>query len=210
MRRPALAILGLLVLLTVWVWPLPQLGAPPFSAHMAMHMAVVTLAAPLFALSLAGGRLDPVRRAPVLFAAIPASMLELIAVWSWHAPALHHAARTETWAFALEQGTFLLTGFVLWAAALCGGPEQRRSRAIGGVIGLLLTAMHMTLLGALLTLTSRTLYGHHHPGGLLSAEADQQLGGAIMILFGGAAYLAGGLALSRDLLRARALTEERP
>lgn len=210
MTRPVYFALGVAVLFALWVWPLPQLGGPPFSVHMAMHMALVTVAAPLLSLGVAGGRLDPVLRAPSWFAAVPASMLELVAVWAWHVPALHHAARTHPAAYALEQVTFLVAGVFLWASALGGGPNLRRARLTGGVTGLLLTAMHMTLLGALLALAPRVLYAHgdggaHGHGGapLLTPLLDQQLGGAIMLLVGGVAYLTGGLALVADALRHR-------
>ena len=209
MKRPGLALAGVSVLLSAWVWPLPSLGAPPFSAHMTMHMAVVAVAAPLFSLALAGGRFDPVPRAPRLFSAIPASIVELCAVWAWHAPALHHAARHHAWAFALEQGTFLLAGILLWCAALGGSRAERRERAIAGIIGLLLTSMHMTLLGALLALTPRVLYEHPGYDAALSPLLDQQLGGAIMLLFGGAAYLAGGVGLAADVLVDRRAHKER-
>jgi putative membrane protein len=197
--RPVLVAAGTLILFCVWVWPLPQLGAPPFSSHMTMHMAVVAIAAPLLALGLAGGRCDVVVRAPRVFSAIPVSIAELITVWAWHSPALHHAARHQWLGLVLEQAMFLLAGYVLWSAALGGSAEQRRARALSGVTGLLLTSMHMTLLGALIALTPRLLYGHaHHHGGSLSPLLDQQLGGAIMLLVGGAVYLAGGLGLSAD------------
>jgi putative membrane protein len=178
---------------------------------MTMHMAVVAVAAPLFALGLAGTRLDPALRAPRLFAAIPASIAELCAVWAWHAPRLHEAARQETLAFVLEQGTFLCAGFWLWIAALGGSATQRRARALAGVLGLLLTSMHMTLLGALIALTPRVLYVHEHQhAALVTPLSDQQLGGAIMLLVGGAAYLAGGLGLSADaFLRGRGAEGDR-
>lgn len=212
MRRRWVLASGALLLAGVWLWPLPHLGVPPFSAHMTMHMAVVAIAAPLLALGIAGSKWDPVPRWPVLFAAVPASIVELVAVWGWHAPALHHAARTQVWAFALEQGTFLFAGLFLWVAAFGGGEERRRSRALGGITGLLLTAMHMTLLGALLGLTTRELYGHReaHAHGALTPLLDQQLGGAIMILIGGASYLVGGVALVAEVLRSRQPSEGRP
>jgi putative membrane protein len=199
-RRSRFLFAAVLVLFSVWVWPLPYLGAPPFSAHMTMHMAVVAVASPLLALGLRGGRFDLAARAPRLFAAIPASLVELCAVWAWHAPLLHHAARHQRPAFVLEQGTFLFAGFLLWAAALGGSAEQRRTRAVAGVMGLLLTSMHMTLLGALIALTPRVLYTHEHSQhhATLAPLLDQQLGGAIMLLVGGVAYLAGGLGLSAD------------
>ena len=61
--------------------------------------------------------------------------------------------------------------------------------------------MHMTLLGALLALAPRALYQHatHFPG--LTQLEDQHLGGAVMLIVGGASYLAGGLWLTAGLIR---------
>ena len=129
-------------------------------------------------------------RAPALLAPLPASLLELVVVWAWHTPLLHTAARESAIAFAAEQGSFLLSGLVLWIAAFGSGAA--------GVVALLLTAMHMTLLGALLALSPRALYMHHAGS---AALADLHLGGAIMILVGGVSYLAGGLWLSSELVR---------
>lgn len=193
---------GLLVLAAVWVWPLPAASLPPFTAHMTVHVAVVAVAAPLIALGLAGGRLDPVGRWPLVMSPIVASIAELAAVWTWHAPALHGAARDHGWALALEQATFLVAGLWLWSAALGGSARLRHARAPGGVAGLLLTSMHMTLLGALVALADRVLFAH--PSGcdpVLRPLHDQQLGGAIMLLVGGASYLAGGVWLVGDLFR---------
>jgi putative membrane protein len=206
--RPWLALLGAIVLALVWFAPLRALIPGAFSAHMTLHMAVVAVAAPLIALGVAGTRWDPVRRAPWLFPALVASIVELVLVWAWHTPALHRAARASAPAFVLEQASFLLSGLWLWLAVLGGGARSRQRRGIG-VLALLLTSMHMTLLGALLGLPPRPLYGlgpAHHEHALaaapLGALADQHLGGAIMILLGGFSYLVGGLWLSVGLVRA--------
>ena len=82
MRRFLLA-LGLLTLAAAWLTDLPRMASQAFFAHMAMHMAVVAVAAPLLALGVAGGRFDPARGAPALFAPIPASFIELVVVWAW-------------------------------------------------------------------------------------------------------------------------------
>jgi putative membrane protein len=167
---------------------------------MTLHMGVVAVAAPLLALALAGSGLDPVRAAPRLFSAVPAAIVELGIVWGWHAPALHHAARASTPWLVLEQTSFLGAGLWLWFSSF-GGEPRAGARAGSGVVALLLTSMHMTLLGALLALAPRPLY-HGARAGLPSesALADQHLGGAIMLLVGGTVYLAGGLCLSRRLL----------
>jgi putative membrane protein len=190
-------VLGLLTLVGVWL-VLPLLAAHSFAVHMIMHMGVVALAAPLLALGLARSAHDPVRRAPRWFAPIPASLIELAVVWVWHAPALHHAARHLAWARALEQGSFLASGLLLWLAVLGGDERTRDTRRGGGILALLLTSMHMTLLGALLALPPRALYVHGEPAGAL---ADQHWGGAIMLVVGGIVYLLGGLALTAGLLR---------
>lgn len=193
---------GLLILALAWAGPLPGLAAHSFSAHMTMHMAVVAVGAPLVALGVAGSARDPVSRWPAWFSAIPASILELAVVWSWHAPALHHAARQGGWVLAIEQLSFLLVGVVLWLSAAAGHPRDAPTRRAAGVAGLLFTSTHMTLLGALFALTPRPLYAHAaHAAGGLSPLDDQHLGGAIMLLVGGASYLAGGLWLARHVLR---------
>lgn len=208
---------GAAVLAAAWLGPLPELARRAFSAHMAMHVSVVAVAAPLLAIGLArgfpgaggAGRLDPARRFPRLFSPVPASALELVVVWGWHAPALHHAARQQPGMLAVEQASFLLSGLLVWLSAFGGDPADRRDRSASGIVGMLLTSMHMTLLGALLALASRPLYPRHlHPDGAagwlgLSALQDQQLGGALMLLGGGTVYLAGGLVLAYGLLRER-------
>lgn len=205
MRR-AFLIAGLVTLTAVWLGPLPALAPQAFWAHMTMHMGVVAVAAPLLTLGVAGGRYDPVPRAPRLFAPVPMSVAELIVVWVWHAPALHHLARQSAAGLVAEQGSFLLAGLAVWVSAF--GGSRSGDRAGAGVVGLLLTAVHMTLLGALLALASRPLYGHVEGFAGLTALEDQHLGGAIMLLVGGAAYLAGGLWLTAGLVRDRALERE--
>ena len=186
---------GLLVLVAAWAGPLPTWSGHAFWAHMLMHMAVVAVAAPLLAAGLAGSRFDPARRWPAVFAPVPASVLEFVVVWAWHAPVLHHAAAHGMAMRALEQGSFLAVGLLLWLSAFGGHRAHWRERAAAGIGGLLLTSMHMTLLGVLLALAGRSLYGH--------ALADQQLGGVLMLAIGGTAYLAGALWLLAALLRDR-------
>lgn len=194
MSRALLAASGAAVLAVAWLGLARADTTLPFATHMTMHMAVVALAAPLLALAAAGSRFDPVPRAPWLFLAVPVSLLELLAVWGWHAPALHHLARHTTPGLVAEQATFFVTGTWLWLAALGADAREGGTRAGAGLVALLLTTMHMTLLGALLALAPRQLYPH-------GSLEDQHLGGAVMLLAGGAAYLAGGLALAAALLR---------
>jgi putative membrane protein len=203
--RATLSMLGVLTLWVVWLGPLPGPRSGSFAAHMTMHMGVVAVAAPLLALGVAGGRFDPVRRAPRWFAPIPASLVELVVVWAWHTPALHHLARHSAAGLVLEQASFLASGLLLWLAVLGGDARERDERTAAGIVALLLTSMHMTLLGALLALPTRPLYLHAvHAGGHVDPLQDQHLGGAIMLVVGGLAYLCGGLWLTARLLRTKA------
>ena len=188
-RSQLLAAAGSLVLAAAWLGPLPAWSRHSFAAHMLMHMAVV----------LASGA------APVV-----ASVVEFVVVWAWHAPALHHAARASTAVLLLEQGSFLVVGLALWLSAFGGDAPRWRERAAAGIGGLLMTSMHMTLLGVLLALASRPLYVHGMHGAMLpvglTPVQDQHLGGVLMLVFGGSAYLAGALWLLAGLLRERAGT----
>lgn len=200
--RPIPLSLGVVVLAVAWIGPLPELARHSFAAHMAMHMAVVAVAAPLLALAVSNTPVDPTRMAPALFLPLPASFIELAVIWAWHTPAWHEAARQQAWAFLLEQISFAAAGLLLWIAVCGGDRHQRFARRGAGIVALLFTSMHMTLLGALFALANRPLFPHagHVPAAMPSL-ADQHLGGAIMLLVGGASYLAGALWLAAGVLQ---------
>lgn len=196
--RATLFGLGLAGLAFAWSGAPALVAAGPFSAHMIAHVTVVAVAAPLLAVAVAGGRHDPTWRWPLLAAPVPAMLAELVVVWGWHLPLPHAAARDHAVVWAVEQASFLAVGLALWFAVLGGAPGERQARGAGGVVALLLTSMHMTLLGALITLAPRALYDHHHGAAL--PLADQQVAGMVM-LAAAASYLAGGLWLVARLLR---------
>jgi putative membrane protein len=192
---------AILLLAVAWLGPLPAASAHSFAAHMTLHMSLVAIVAPLLALGIAGAKVDPVRRAPRLMSPVPASLVELVVVWVWHTPALHHAARTSAVAFAAEQLIFLAAGLYFWLSVLGGDAVARRQRAGSGTLALVLTFAHMTLLGSVLALTPRALY--HSIGGHGDALADQHLGGAIMLIVGALSYIPAGVWLTRNMLTAQ-------
>lgn len=177
-------LLAVAVLALAWVAPLDRVSA--FPAHMLTHMLLVAIAAPALVLSFpaAFDRL----RIPVLAGAV----IEFAIVWGWHLPALHGAARTGTVWYLAEQGLFLAGGLAVWAGAL-------RAEPLAGAGGLLLTSMHMTLLGALLVLASDDLYAE--VCGTAPDLGGQRLGGLLMLGIGTPAYLLGGLWLVSRALR---------
>lgn len=199
---------GVALLSLLWFGPLPAMSRHSFAAHMAMHMGVVALAAPLLAAAIANTRFDPARRWPRSWMAAPwwvlfASVVEFLLVWAWHAPALHMLGRSNAPAMVLEQASFLAAGMLLWLAALGQGRVPSRERAAAGTLALLLTATHMTLLGVLLAMSSRVLYVHAGHGDPADALHDQHVGGVLMLVIGGLSYMGGALVLLQRLLHPR-------
>ena len=233
MSRAAL-LSGIGLLAVIWAGPLLDAWRSSFAAHMLAHMGVVALAAPLIAVGLSSGTPllrprfarppAPPRRegeassderrwkervvdASTLLPALPliASLLELVVVWAWHAPALRTLAENSTVAAVIEQASFLAAGLFLWLACIGAGASGSMRQNMAGAFGLLLTSIHMTLLGALLALSPRPLYGLNTVtcfGLKLDPQQDQVLGGVIMLSIGAAVYLAGGVLLFRRAIRA--------
>jgi putative membrane protein len=201
---PALLAAVLLLCLSWSPWA-RALSAHFFTAHMAVHMTVVAVAAPLLIVGL-----GPTRASRALagrwLAPIPASLVELIVVWVWHVPALHHAARTQLSMLVLEQASFFVSGLLLWGSVLNTPARHLASRVsiqdqdtqAAGIVALLLTLAHMTLLGAIISLSPRPLYHHLSTDGTL---LDQQIGGSLMLAVSAVAYTAGGLWLGYTSLR---------
>ncbi|WP_084410200.1 cytochrome c oxidase assembly protein [Fulvimarina manganoxydans] len=201
-----LLLLGFALLLALWLGPLVPLSAVSFSAHMILHLSIVSLAAPLIALGIA---LAWPNRLPPLFglgAAIGASLFDMFVVWIWHAPVLHESAATTRAIFVLQQLSFLAAGLFVWTSALSG--VTRRERAIGSLT-LIGTFLHMTMLGVLLGVTPRLLYSPSVCIGAfgVSGLEDQWLGGVLMATVGGLPYLVAALVLAGLALSENAASE---
>ena len=184
-RRAALAA-GLACLGAVALLAARPLDGLDFTSHMLRHMLLVAVAAPLLVLGAPG-----LARAAAI-SPLVATVLEFALVWAWHVPALHDAARAAPAPLVVEQASFLAAGLLVWASVLKPGAE------LAGAGGLLLTSMHMTLLGALICLAPAPLYLC-----TVAPEAaldDQRIGALVMLGIGTGVYLAGGLALVRRAL----------
>jgi putative membrane protein len=203
MKRASL-VAGIVLLVVLWGMLLPFSDRASFTVHMIAHMGVVAGTAPLIAIGLSGTSADLPARWPWLTPVL-ASVFELLAVWVWHIPALRALSENSAMVAAVEQVTFLAAGLMLWLSCLGGLQHGRDGRRMAGAFGLLFTSMHMTLLGALLALSPRPLYGSGEVtcfGISLSPVVDQQAGGVIMLLVGAAVYLAGGVSLLAATLNA--------
>lgn len=183
---------GLVILAFAWTGPLRGWSAEYFTGHMVLHVVLIAIVAPLLAAGFA--RRLPRGARPVLAAPLLAAAFEFVVMWGWHLPAAHEWARGSAVGFALEQGAFLAAGTWVWAAALAPGA------GLPGSVALLGTSMHVTLLGAIVTLPGRAIYATCG-GPALSPLADQTLGGTLMLAVATPIYLLGGLHVARRGLR---------
>jgi putative membrane protein len=207
--------LGWLTLVIALVSPLHRLGETLFSAHMAQHELLMTVAAPLLVLGrpllpflwalpaawrrMAGSWASGSRaRAAweMLSHPVVAWGLHGTVIWLWHAPSLYQASVEHEAVHALQHLSFLGTALLFWWTAL-----RRRGTRLGSmvaIVALFTTAIHTSLLGALLTFSPRIWYPLYLPGTApwrLTPLEDQQLAGLIMWIPAGLAYAAAALAL---------------
>jgi putative membrane protein len=172
-----------------------------FSGHMTLHVMLVAVIAPLLAPAAAAVTARRAWTHRLMMAPVAASLIEFAVVWLWHAPDLHMLGRRSAVAFIAEHGSFLAAGILVWTSALTSARSAKGGGALAGALALLMTSMHMTLLGALIGLAGRPLYAHDvEHGAAIAALGDQQIGAVIMLTIGGASYLIGGIALLARLL----------
>jgi putative membrane protein len=212
---------GWLTLLLSLVSPLHRLSGVLFSAHMAQHELLMVAAAPLLILGRplvafiwalpirwrrtvgAWAAVAPVRRTwALLTLPLVAWSVHAAAIWVWHAPALFQATLESELIHTLQHISFLGSGLLFWWAIL-RGREGRIGRP-AAVLYLFTTSVHTTVLGALLTFSSRTWYPAYAPGTLawgLSPLEDQQLAGLIMWVPANLAYLIAALAIATSWLK---------
>lgn len=190
---------GMLVLALLWLSPLPAMSRDVFHLHMLLHLGVVVIASPLLGVGLKRVGFGVWVSSHMLFWALAASLFEMLVVWSWHIPALHEAASRQTLVFALQQLTFLAAGVLIWLVSFSGGS---RAAAGMGAVALMMTFMHMTMLGVLLALVPDLLYpADLYQGSNLEEKLwDQSFGGVLMAIGGSFPYLVGGLVLAYRLI----------
>jgi putative membrane protein len=173
--------------------PLCHLSVALFSARVAQHMIVVLVAAPLIAWT-GRGMPRPGRTLGLTWAVAGFAVV----LWAWHLPGPYDAALRSDAVYWLMHFTLLATAIWLW--------HGLRAAPLGAaLLAGLLTALQMSLLGAVLTFAPRALFPVHAtttaPWGLTPLE-DQQLGGLIMwipagLLFSFLALAAAGWRLRR-------------
>ena len=212
---------GWLLLSLSLLSPLHALGGVLFSAHMAQHELLMTVAAPLLVLGRplipfvwalsprwrrTTGRWTTARSFAASWHAlthpVSAFLLHAAAIWVWHLPSLYDATVSSELTHAAQHLSFVATALLFWWVVL--RPSPARGGTAAAIALLFGTLMHTGALGAVLTLSSRLLYPVYasttRAWGLMPIE-DQQVGGLIMWVPGGIAYVIAALALVVRLFR---------
>jgi cytochrome c oxidase assembly factor CtaG len=212
---------GWVSLLIALVSPIHPWGGVLFSVHMLQHEILMLVAAPLLVLgkpvvttlkglprAAAAGCGWLINR-PWWQAAVHGLEHPLVAwavhaaaLWAWHIPALFNAAVRSELVHFLQHASFFGTALLFWWALF---HARRGPAAYGaGVLYLFTTAVHSSVLGALLTFARDLWYSPYAETTRswgLSPIQDQQLGGLIMWVPAGLVYVAAGLAMVVSWLR---------
>lgn len=214
---------GMVVLFIALVSPLDAMGAALSSAHMAQHMLLMMVAAPLLAFgapfpvfvwALPTGWRKPlapwIQRlegwyAPAYHVWQPLTVWALyaLALWIWHVPALYQAALRYPLVHDAQHLAFLLTSVLFWQVLLDPLRRLRMSRGTG-VLYLFTTCLHASALGIFLALSPRVWYVDYQataPLWRLAPLEDQQLAGMIMWVPGCLVYALAAAGLFAAWLR---------
>lgn len=229
-RRPAdtwraRCFAGAMVALAIaLVSPLDAMSGSLASAHMAQHILLVLVAAPLLALSapssallrgtplgvrqssgrwrrrlrLSGRRLRVLRHPGVVW------LLHVGTLWFWHAALPYDSALANPVVHVVEHGAFLLTGVLFWRVVAGARGAGRVSPGLG-VLLVFGMAMQSVFLSLLLTFARDGWYrGYASTTAAwgMTPLADQQLAGVLMWIPAGVVYLAAGLTLLVSWVRA--------
>ncbi len=211
---------GWIALVLALISPLHPLGEVLFSAHMIQHEILMLVAAPLLVLSrplvtfLWGmpfewrralgqwAKTDPIRRSwNFLTDPFTAWWLSAAAIWIWHAPFMFELTLKSELAHTAQHLSFFLSSLLFWWALFYA--NGRKSYGTG-VFYVFTTAVHTSILGALLTLAPHLWYPSYatttQAWGLTPLQ-DQQIGGLVMWVPAGLVYLAAGLWLFAEWLK---------
>ncbi|EJB06096.1 putative membrane protein [Rhizobium leguminosarum bv. trifolii WSM597] len=202
---------GWFVLAGALVSPLHWLGEHLFTVHMIEHELVMAVSAPLIVLARSPAMLlwslpRVVRRRigqalaskaasriwTFLSNGTIATLAHGAAIWAWHAPVLFDAAIESFPLHRLQHLCFFMTAILFWWSVI-----WKTNRGLAAW-HLFLTMLHMSILGALIALSPKVLYGlQTQTSGDwgLSPLEDQQMAGLVMWVPAGIVYAAAALAL---------------
>lgn len=179
---------------------------------MAQHMVITTVGAPLIVLGapalplLRGSPRGLVRllrpvfgsralRAGIRFLRNPlvAGGLYVVGLYAWHVPALYDAAVADGLVHDVQHAWFIASALLFWSVVIDPVPCRATLPHPARIVYLLLAgAAQNTILGGLLSFSSRLLYRSYASSPLrygMDPLLDQQIGGAVMWVPGDLIFL---------------------
>jgi putative copper resistance protein D len=218
--RSAAFLAGLAVIAVALMSGIARYDTTLFSIHMAQHLLLMLVAAPLIALSAPVTQLlraasPEVRRRfvlPVLqstaFGAVGhpvvAWLTFTVVVWASHFSPLFNLALENPGVHQLEHVAFLVSGLLFWWPAVAADPVRHRLAYPARALYLLLQMPVNSFLGMAIVFASTPLYAHYATLGApygISPLADQQLAGGMMWLAGDVVLIAAVLAVVAAWMR---------
>jgi putative membrane protein len=177
--------------------PLAGLDYRLLTAHMAQHLLLMTVAAPLLLLGAPVPRRFARRIHPVF-----CWLASTAVVIGWHIPALFQLGMHPGW-HEVEHATFLIAGLLFWLPVIqpWASPVDRSDWYIP--LYLFLATLPCDALSAFLTFCNRVVYPHYLSAARpldISALADQECAGALMWVCVTFAYLTPAAAATLRLL----------
>lgn len=170
---------GSLLVLAALVSPVDTVAERLFSVHMLQHLMLGDAGALLLVLGLDGRLLQPALRFVhrLRFLGHPLVALPLWAAnfCVWHVPTLMNAALRNDAIHALQHGTFLACGMLMWAALVEPLPGPAWFTAAWKIPYVLATWLVMLVLSQVLIWSSHPLY-------LRYGLTDQKAGGGVMLV----------------------------
>ncbi|MCP4360079.1 MAG: cytochrome c oxidase assembly protein [Chloroflexi bacterium] len=226
--RPIAYLAGLFVIALALLSPIDALGQQLFFMHMIQHLLLIMIAPPLLLIAnpmpfmlwglpgrwrlKVGGVIswglhrDSRFRSYFRSATNPGIvwLIWVIALISWHDPALYNAALENEWVHNLEHLTFFLASMLFWWHVIGAGPRIHKQFGLIGRTALVVSAIPPNMLtGLSLAMATTAFYSYYTAVPRLwglDVLVDQQIGGFIMWIPGSMMYIVSALILLYRLL----------
>src|SRR5271170_3798640 len=153
MRRPAAFIAGLFAVWAAAGSPLADMDHHLLTAHMAQHLLLMTVAAPLILLGAPAIRLPQglVRSVRVVTRPVFCWLAATATVIGWHVPALFDLGMRSAGWHAFEQASFFAAGVLFWWPVIQPSASLATSARWGVPLYLFLATLPCDALSAFLT-----------------------------------------------------------
>jgi putative membrane protein len=160
------------------------------SVHMAQHLVLMYLVAPLLLLGIPGWWFNPINARPVLFRIgsaitkpVPSFVIGNAIMIAWHLPGPYDAALNQPAMHALQHTSFLISGIFTWWSLIGPNPKWHKATPIIQCLLLFAETIPGGIVGMMITLANPGLYSFYKDAPRLwgiSLADDQMIAGSMM------------------------------